>query len=110
MSTFYESAQAACAKRGTTLTTVLKALGKSSGATGAWKAGKSPHLDTVIAIADHLGMTLDDLVYGDSDVPPAKDVSEWVSILSSVPDDQRAALLALARSMCPSATSKENAS
>jgi transcriptional regulator with XRE-family HTH domain len=108
MSTFYESAQAACAKRGTTLTTVLKALGKSSGATGAWKAGKSPHLDTVIAIADHLGMSLDELVYGEPDTTSKTEQREWLDILCSVPDDQRAALLTLARSMCPSRHESES--
>lgn len=64
----YDRFREACEKRGTTITQVLRDIGRAEGNTGSWKAGKSPKLDIVMEMAEHLNMTLDDFVYGDN--PP----------------------------------------
>lgn len=61
---FYNAFRSACAAKGTSLTTVLAKNGRSTGVTGNWKAGQSPRLDLVIEIADSLGITIDELIYG----------------------------------------------
>ena len=59
----YDRFREACEKRGTTITQVLRDIGRAEGNTGSWKAGKSPKLDIVMEMAEHLNMTLDDFVY-----------------------------------------------
>ena len=55
----YDRFREACEKRGTTITQVLRDIGRAEGNTGSWKAGKSPKLDIVMEMAEHLNMTLD---------------------------------------------------
>ena len=96
---FYENARAACARKGTTLTEVLKAIGRSTGATGAWKSGMLPKMDIAIELADYLEISLDELVYGPERLqkwlPPAppsdltEEQQEWLDILSGIPDDRK---------------------
>ena len=66
----YDRFREACEKRGTTITQVLR------------KAGKSPKLDIVMEMAEHLNMTLDDFVYGDN--PPVAKPSTQNSELSDM--------------------------
>lgn len=95
---FYENARAACARHNITLTEVLKALGRSTGATGAWKSGMLPKLDVAIQLADYLEISLDELVYGPDHIrkwfPEApsnltEEQIEWLDILSAIPDDRK---------------------
>ena len=82
---FYENVRAACSRKGTTLTEVLKAIGRSTGATGAWKSGMLPKLD--------------ELVYGPEGIEkwfpeaPQSELTgeqqEWLDILSHIPDDRK---------------------
>ena len=81
----YDRFREACEKRGTTITQVLRDIGRAEGNTGSWKAGKSPKLDIVMEMAEHLNMTLDDFVYGDN--PPIAKPSTQNSELSDMEQD-----------------------
>ena len=93
----YDNLRIACERKGTTLTTVLKELGRSTGSVGYWKKGKSPNLDIAIEIAQHLGISLDDLVYGSASsathniasVMPSPVDEEWVEIITHIPEDKQ---------------------
>ena len=86
---FYDNFKAACESRGTTLTAVLRDLHRSTGSTGRWSAGSYPSLDIVMEIADYLGMTLDDLVYGSNKAVSSNDDTEWLYIISRIPEDRQ---------------------
>lgn len=92
MAELYDNFRRACAVRGTTISQVLDAIGKASGSTGTWKSGKFPRLDTVMLIAEHLGISLDELCYG-FDKMSAKILSEndkeWLALLYRIPKDRR---------------------
>ena len=83
----YDRFREACEKRGTTITQVLRDIGRAEGNTGSWKAGKSPKLDIVMEMAEHLNMTLDDFVYGDN--PPIAKPSTQNSELSDMEQDRK---------------------
>lgn len=53
---FYDTLKEVCKKKKTSPSAVCVALGMSKSNVTEWKAGRSPKLDTVIAIADHLGV------------------------------------------------------
>ena len=62
--TFYEVLRVTCAKKHTSPSAVVTALGMSKSNVTKWKAGKSPRLSAVIKIADHLGVSTASLVRG----------------------------------------------
>lgn len=66
---FYDNFKAACKRKGTNMTVVLSELGYSTSSTGSWKAGSFPRLDIAINIANHLEISLDELVYGINNAP-----------------------------------------
>ena len=76
---FYDNFNEVCRQKGTTITGVLKALGKSTGSTGTWREGKFPKLDTVMEMAEFLGVSLDELVYGKTQFNALSDSErEWL--------------------------------
>lgn len=91
MAGIYEEFREACARKGTTITAVLKAIGKSDGSTGSWKAGKYPLLDTVIEIAEYLDISLDELVFGSNAMAKklTENEREWLTIIEHIPDDKQ---------------------
>ena len=87
---FYDNFNALCKAKGTTLTGVLKALGKSTGSTGSWREGKYPKLDTVMEMADYLGVSLDELVYGKThSIELSESEQEWLDIVAHIPEDKQ---------------------
>lgn len=99
--TFYDNMRACCIRHGTTITKVLEAVGRSTSATGTWKQGRSPRLDTVEDMADYLGVSIEELIYGEE---KAKDIAlrtlrsgsqftdeqiEWLYVLSRIPSEKR---------------------
>lgn len=54
---FYEILKEICEKKKTSPSAVCVALGMSKSNVTDWKAGRSPKLDTVVAIADYLGVS-----------------------------------------------------
>lgn len=88
---FYDNFTRACRAKGTTITTVLKAIGKSSGNTGNWSAGGFPRLDIVMEMAKYLDISLDELVYGHiSSLNNLSDSEkEWLDIISRIPEDKQ---------------------
>ena len=54
---FYEALKEVCEKKKTTPSAICDALEMSRSNVTAWKEGRSPKLDTVIAIANLLGVS-----------------------------------------------------
>lgn len=54
---FYEALKNVCAERKTSPSAVCVALGMSKSNVTEWKNGRSPKLDTVVQIAEHLGVS-----------------------------------------------------
>jgi transcriptional regulator with XRE-family HTH domain len=54
---FYETLKEICEKKKTTPSAVCVALGMSKSSATKWKNGSSPNLDTVVAVAKHLGVS-----------------------------------------------------
>ena len=87
---FYDNFKAACKKKGTNMTSVLNELGYATSNVGGWKAGGYPRLNVVIDIANHLGVSLDELAYGANNalLKTQKNESfdtEWIDIISHIP-------------------------
>ena len=59
---FYETLKEACEKKKTSPSAVCVALGMSKSNVTAWKKGRSPQLDTVVQIAEHLGVSTTQLI------------------------------------------------
>ena len=62
--TFYEILRTTCEKKQTSPSAVVTALGMSKSNITKWKSGRSPRLNVVIKIADHLGVSATSLVRG----------------------------------------------
>lgn len=90
---FYDNFRLVCKEKGTTVTAVLKKLGKSTGSTGKWRNGSYPTLDVVMAMAEDLGVTLDKLVYNREPVPSFPTGTqldpEWIEIITHIPEDKQ---------------------
>ena len=86
----YPELQQACRNRGTTLTAVLNAVNRSDGNTGQWKAGSFPRLDVVMDIAEHIGVSLDELCYGENSrtVLLTESQQEWLRLIARIPEDR----------------------
>lgn len=85
---FYDNLKEVCEERGTTVTTVLKALKFSSGSTGNWKKGVLPTLEKAISLSEYLGVPIDRLVYGKRpEVSSALD-PEWAEIIERIPEER----------------------
>ena len=54
---FYETLKEVCNKKKTSPSAVCDALGMSRSNITEWKKGRSPKLDTVVQIAEHLGVS-----------------------------------------------------
>jgi len=54
---FYETLKEACEEKNTSPSAVCVALKMSKSNVTAWKNGRSPQLDTVVQIAEHLGIS-----------------------------------------------------
>ena len=59
---FYEALKNVCAERNTSPSAVCLALGMSKSNVTEWKNGRSPKLDTVVQIAEHLGVSPTELI------------------------------------------------
>ena len=87
---FYDNFKAVCKEKGTTVTTVLKEIGRSTGCTGKWSRGSFPTLDIIMDMATHLGVSLDKLVYNREHISASLSESdqEWLDIISRIPEDK----------------------
>lgn len=88
---FYDIFKAVCKEKGTTVTTVLKEIGRSTGCTGKWSRGSYPALDIVMDMATHLGVSLDKLVYNREPLPASISESdqEWLDIICRIPAEKQ---------------------
>ena len=87
---FYDNFNEVCRQKGTTITGVLKALGKSTGSTGTWREGKFPKLDTVMEMAEFLGVSLDELVYEKLSLMRCQiREREWLDIIAHIPEEKQ---------------------
>ncbi len=89
---FYDNFLSACRKNGTNISTVLKAIGRSTGSVGNWQKGKIPQLDIVMEMANYLGVSLDELVYGSESkaVILTDSDKEWLDLIARIPEDKKA--------------------
>jgi len=87
---FYDNLKAICSEKNTNITTLLKEIGKSTGLTGSWKAGRLPNLEILMLMAKHLDVSLDYLVYG---IPANTDLSneevDLLNIYKKIPSERR---------------------
>ena len=88
---FYDIFKAVCKEKGTTVTTVLKEIGRSTGCTGKWSRGSYPALDIVMDMATHLGVSLDKLVYNHEPLPASisESAQEWLDIICRIPAEKQ---------------------
>lgn len=92
---FYENFKAACARRGTNLSTVLDKLGRASGNSGNWKNGKFPRIDILMEMAEYLHASTDELIYGWGNGPGIDELKknqldpEWIDIINHIPDERQ---------------------
>lgn len=89
---FYDNICKICKDKGTTPTTILKELGYSTGNVTQWKKGSVPNVELCVAIARHLGITVDYLVT--LSVPAQSDglsdsEREWLEIVSRIPENKQ---------------------
>lgn len=59
---FYETLKKICDEKQTSPSAVCAALSMSKSNVTEWKNGRSPKLDTVVKIADHLGVNPAELI------------------------------------------------
>lgn len=63
----YENISRLCKERGTNIMKVEQACGLGNGTIGSWRSG-NPRVDRIKLVADHFGVTIDELMEGgDSD-------------------------------------------
>lgn len=88
---YYETFKKVCERKGTTVTTVLKKIGRSSGLTGRWKEGSSPTLEIAEEMARCLGVTIDELATGHAPVNAvlSDNEKEWLDIIHQIPDSKQ---------------------
>lgn len=95
---FYDNVREICRNNGTSVTVMLKTLGRSTGSTGSWKAGVLPTANLLIEMADYLHVSLDELVYGrehleqwfpPQEEPLTKNQKEWLDIISLIPEEKQ---------------------
>ncbi len=94
MATTYDNFKRACAIKGTTITQALKAIGRSTSATGSWSHGGVPGLDVCMELATYLGVSLDELVYGEDrsreiETRISRSQQEWLDIVSHIPVERQ---------------------
>ena len=93
---FYENCSACCRRHGTSLGAVMAKIGKSSGSPTAWKKGASAKIDVVADIANYLGVSIDELVYGPermysltwNPLQLTEEQSELLQVFDRIPPDK----------------------
>ena len=88
---YYDSFRSVCERKGTTVSTVLKRIGRSTGLTGGWSKGGSPTLEVAEEMARYLGVTIDELATGHAPVSAvlSENEKEWLEIIHQIPDDKQ---------------------
>lgn len=89
---FYDNICKICKDKGTTPTTILKELGYSTGNVTQWKKGSVPNVELCVAIARHLGITLDYLVTLSTSVQDnslSESDQEWLDIICRIPAEKQ---------------------
>lgn len=88
---FYDIIYKICNEKGTTPTTVLKALGFSTGNVSKWKGGSVPNIDLAYQIAQYLGISMDYLVTGEETHDSAFTGldPEWIDIITHIPEEKQ---------------------
>ena len=94
-SNFSENFKAACARKGTNISTVLEKICRASSNTGNWKKGKFPRIDIAMEIAEYLQISTDELIYGLGNAPYANKTHkyeldpEWIEIIDRIPENRQ---------------------
>lgn len=83
---FYERIQQLCREHNTSVSSMLKDLGLSTGSTGNWKRGQLPKGDVLQKIAEYLDTSIDYIVTGKYRTGLTEEEQYLVSLYRSVPD------------------------
>lgn len=83
---FYERLQQLCKKQGTSVSSMLKTLGLSTGSTGNWKKGQLPKGDVLAKIADYLNTSIDYIVFGEFRTDLKEDELNLIKIYQKTPE------------------------
>lgn len=67
---FYDNYIRLCAEHGEKPTPVAQALGCTSSNVAQWKKGSTPRKPVLEKIAEHFGVPVQDLLFGDDPTPP----------------------------------------
>lgn len=113
MPTYFQNMDAACKCRGTTLTAVLREIGRSKSNVSSWKNGSMPAIDVCADMAAHLGISINEFVTGvpfdestrtqpqTRETPLTRDEQEWMNLYHQVPENQRYAIKTFILQMIP---------
>ena len=82
---FYERLQQLCRERNTSVSTMLKDLGLSTGSTGNWKKGQLPKGDVLQKIAAYLETSIDYIVSGEYYTGLTEEEQYLITLYRSVP-------------------------
>lgn len=83
---FYERLQLLCKEHNTSISSMLKELGLSTGSTGNWKKGFLPKGDILIKIADYLDTSVDYILFGEYKSNLTSDEKYLLELYKSAPD------------------------
>ena len=83
---FYERLQELCRKQHTTVSSMLRELGLSTGSTGNWKKGQLPKGDVLMKIADHLGTSVDYILFGEFRTDLTEEERHLLELYRSTPE------------------------
>ena len=83
---FYERLNQLCKNNDTTVSSMLKELGLSTGSTGNWKKGQLPKGDILVMIADYLNTSIDYIVNGEYKYDLSDDELQVLEVYKSVPE------------------------
>ena len=113
MNSYYDNIDKACKERGTTITQVLREIGKSKSSGSSWKRGSVPSLDVCDGMAKRLGISIDELVNGEpfdesqrtkpteKVLNTPRDEVEWMNLYHQIPEGKRYAVKTFLMQMVP---------
>lgn len=83
---FYERLCLLCKENNTSVSSMLKKLGLSTGSTGNWKKGQLPKGDILMKIADYLDTSIDYIVFGEYRANLSDDEKRLLELYRITPD------------------------
>ena len=86
---FYERLQQLCRAQNTSVSSMLRELGLSTGSTGNWKRGQLPKGDVLQKIAAYLHTSIDYIVTGEYKTDLSEEEQHLIALYRAVPERAR---------------------